>query len=144
MSTPNGPSLLLEFDYMLTLPLLYVALTVRFALVGRSVTVKPCTLYFTHGAGGTEHLGKIQFESHHSQEFVCFSNLYLESQFVHNMFQGMLRSQFLHVSSQFVASKAVRAGHHKLIASHSLKQPETSQDCHFEGFRLKSKLYLRQ
>ena len=45
------------------------------------------------------------------------------------MFQGMLRSQFLHVSGQFVASKAVRAGHHKLIASHSLKPPEMSQDC---------------
>merc|ERR1711978_575712 len=56
-----------------------------------------------------------------------FLNLYLESQFVHNMFQGMLRSQFLHVSSQLVASKAVRAGHHKLIASHSLKSPES---CH--------------
>ena len=66
------PSLLLEFDYVLILPLRYVALTMRFALVGRSCDSEVLYALFYPWSGGTEHLGKIQFESDHSQEFVCF------------------------------------------------------------------------
>ena len=64
----------------------------------------------------------------------CFEeDLYLESQLRHK-FSGR-RSKLFHVSCQLVATKAVGACHHKLIAGHCLKPP-VKQNARLLGLKL--------
>ena len=116
------PSLLLEFDYVLILPLRYVALTMRFALVGRSCDSEALFALFYPWCGGQRALGQNPVWER-SQSRVCL--------FLKSIFRITVCAQYVSGNVEITVSPCQRPV--CCLQSCSCRPPQTDSQSQFEA-----------